>query len=221
MGPLTLNTDATIGVDSGSQLTIGSTPTLTGTRTVNGANNLIKELTGTLVLASNNSGFSGETLVNRGALRLTNAGRWASVRPARFLHGADIELQSAAGDLPLVSIGRWRFRAPASSVRSILNTGGDNTWAGPITFDALPGFSPDTFPVGRINIGVANAGDSLTISGPISETETTGLTSARANWAGASQHLPGATEIVEGPVDVRDPALGLRSGTASIHASSP
>ena len=36
VGPLTLNTDATIGVDSGSQLTIGSTPTLTGTGTVNG-----------------------------------------------------------------------------------------------------------------------------------------------------------------------------------------
>ena len=113
---------------------------------------------------------------------------------------------------PWSSIGRWRFRAPASSVRgAILNTGGDNTWAGPITFDALPGFSPDTFPVGRINIGVANAGDSLTILGPISETETTGLTNVGAGELVLAQAntYSGATEIVEGTVDVRDPgALG-------------
>ena len=221
VGPLTLNTDATIGVDSGSQLTIGSTPTLTGTGTVNGANNLIKELTGTLVLASNNSGFSGETLVNRGALRLTNAGALGvGAAGARVLDGAQIQLQSAAGDPPLVVnrplavSGTGIFGSGA-----ILNTGGDNTWAGPITFDALPGFSPDTFPVGRINIGVANAGDSLTISGPISETETTGLTKVGAGELVLAQAntYSGATEIVEGTVDVRDPgALGLRSGTASI-----
>jgi len=56
-GPLTLATDSTIGVDSGTSLTIGSRLGLAGIGNItdNGANlALTKELTGTLILASQN-----------------------------------------------------------------------------------------------------------------------------------------------------------------------
>src|SRR5262249_19695701 len=69
-GTLTLGTPhTTIGVDSGSSLTIGSKPgTLFGTgHVVEGGANFSwdKELTGTLVLASNNT-YGGLTLVRQG-----------------------------------------------------------------------------------------------------------------------------------------------------------
>src|SRR5207247_3185044 len=53
-GPLTLATDSTIGVDTGTSLTIGSHPNLAGTGNItdNGADlALTKELTGTLIPA--------------------------------------------------------------------------------------------------------------------------------------------------------------------------
>ena len=221
VGPLTLNTDSTIGVDSGSQLTIGTTPQLPGTGTVNGVNDLTKELTGTLVLASDNAGFSGETFVNRGALRLQNAGALGvGAAGARVLDGAQIQLKTAAGDPPLVInrpldiSGTGIFNSGA-----ILNVGGNNTWAGPITFDALPGFSPDTFPAGIVSINVANPDDTLTISGSIGENAATGLTKIGPGQLvlASSNTYSGANEILEGTLNVRDPgALGLRSGTASV-----
>ena len=220
VGPLTLNTDATIGVDSGSQLTIGTSPQLPGTGTVNGTNDLVKELTGTLVLASNNAGFSGATTVNQGALRVRNAGALGvGAAPTRVLDGAQIQLQSDAGspldvNRPLAVSGTGIFGTGA-----ILNVGGDNTWSGNITFDTLPGFSPDTFPVGNVVIAVAGADDSLTISGSIGQTSAIGLTKIGAGELvlTSANTYTGATEIIEGKLDIRHPnALGARSGTAAI-----
>ena len=88
-GTLTLANNATVGVDSGSQLTIGTSPTLTGTGTIVGAPGLTKELTGTLVLASNDSGFTGPTTVIQGAVRLENSARSAraGLGPASWTAG--------------------------------------------------------------------------------------------------------------------------------------
>ena len=58
-GTLTLNTDSTIGVDSGSTLTIGDS---LGDGTITGGHNLVKELAGTLILADpNDYGGTGGT----------------------------------------------------------------------------------------------------------------------------------------------------------------
>ena len=56
------------------RLTIGTSPTLIGTGTIAGSSNLTKELTGTLVLADDDSAFTGGTTVNQGALRLEHSG---------------------------------------------------------------------------------------------------------------------------------------------------
>ena len=80
-GPLTLATNATIGVDSGTQLTIGSSPQLIGIGTINGDADLTKELPGTLVLGGSNDTFTGAVQVNQGVLRLENSDAVAR-RPA-------------------------------------------------------------------------------------------------------------------------------------------
>ena len=101
---------------------------------------------------------------------------------------------------------------------ALLNVSGNNGWNGPITFDILPGFSPNTFPFGTVSINVANAADTLTLGGPIAEFAPTGLTKIGPGelvLTKASTYS-GATEVSQGILDVRDPgALGTRSGTAA------
>src|SRR5262249_52273816 len=68
-GTLTLGSNATVGVDLGSQLTINATGTIT-----DGASsfNLTKEGAGTLVLGSANS-YEGTTTVNQGVLAISDS----------------------------------------------------------------------------------------------------------------------------------------------------
>jgi autotransporter-associated beta strand protein len=77
-GTLILNTNSTIGVDSGGFLTIGAklipgVPSSVGTITDGGANrSFTKELTGTLILASADT-YGGVATVNQGALQVQNS----------------------------------------------------------------------------------------------------------------------------------------------------
>ena len=67
--------NVTIGVNSGTQLTIGTSPILSGTGTITDGTlkvNLTKELTGTLILADADS-YHGSTFVNQGVLQIQNA----------------------------------------------------------------------------------------------------------------------------------------------------
>src|SRR5439155_26587959 len=68
-GTITLNSNSTIGVDTGSTLTIAAPGTIT-----DGANtfSLTKELTGTLIVASANS-YGGNTVITAGALNIPHA----------------------------------------------------------------------------------------------------------------------------------------------------
>jgi autotransporter-associated beta strand protein len=226
-GTLTLNTDATIGVDSGSQLTIGTSPILNGTGTIQGSSDLTKELTGTLVLGSNNTGFTGGTDVFQGAVRLEHSGALGTgTAGARVLDGAQIQLrtpttgpsadQPVVVNAPLTLSGTGIFGTGA-----LLNAGGNNTWAGAITFDALPGFAPVTFPFGDVLINVPNSADTLTIGGTIGQAAgvPTGLTKIGAGKLVLTQDstYSGATEVEQGTLNIRDAdALGLRTGTASV-----
>ena len=47
---------------------------------------------------------------------------------------------------------------------AFVNVGGNNTWQGPITLDANPGFALLTYPVGVVSFAVLNPADVLTIS---------------------------------------------------------
>jgi autotransporter-associated beta strand protein len=182
-GNITLATNVTIGVDSGSTLTItgtiGETPA--GTHF-----NLTKELTGTLILddlAGNNT-YTGATLVYQGALQLESSGALFGSSSTTVLDGAQLQLQTPttgpnAGQ-PVVITGETLKLSGTGifGTGALLDTGGSNTWAGPISLDAAPGFTPVTFPVGVVTFGVANAQDSLFIGGTISEAVEGGSTLA-------------------------------------------
>ena len=224
-GALTLGSNATIGVDSGSQLTIGRSPTLSGTGTIGGAADLTKELTGTLVLAENNAAFAGTTTINQGALRVEHAGALGTgAAGTRVIDGGQIQLrtpttgpnanQPVVINEPLTLSGTGIFGTGA-----ILNVAGNNAWNGQINLDVLPGFSPDTFPFGAVSINVAGAADTLTLGGSIIEIAPTGLTKIGPGelvLANANAYT-GATEVVQGTLNARNAgAVGTRSGTASV-----
>jgi autotransporter-associated beta strand protein len=220
-GTLTLNTASTIGVDSGSQLTIGSSPNLTGTGTIVGLNDLTKELTGTLILSSSNSTYGGATTVNQGVLRVQNsAALGTGALGVKVLDGAQIQIQSSANgtptivNVPLTLSGTGIFGSGA-----LLNSGGNNAWNGPITFTALPGFSPFTFPNGMVAINTPNAADTLTIGGPISESSPTGLRKLGPGKLVLQKPstYSGSTSIDQGIIEIQDgAALGVRNTTAAI-----
>jgi autotransporter-associated beta strand protein len=224
-GVLTLGSNATIGVDSGSQLTIGVHPTLAGTGTIAGGFDLTKELTGTLVLTSNNSGFTGGTTIIQGAERVEHAGALGTGGTGvRVIDGGQIQLRTPTSgpnagqpvvvNAPLVLSGTGIFGTGA-----LLNAGGNNAWTGPITLATLPGFSPDTFPFGAVSINVPGANDTLTLAGPIAEFAPTGLTKIGLGELvlANSNSYSGATEVVQGTINARDPgAVGTRSGTSAV-----
>src|SRR4029079_6310780 len=131
---------------------------------------------GTLVLGGSNDTFTGAVQVNQGVLRLENSDAVGATPRVLVLDGAQSQLHNPAGgppvavDAPLALSGSGIFGEGA-----LLNVGGDNASHGDITFDALPGFSFDTFPAGAVTIGTRNAGDTLTIGGAIGETSPVGL----------------------------------------------
>ena len=187
---------------------------------------LTKELTGTLVLASNDSGFTGPTTVIQGAVRLENSGALGTGGAgASVMDGGQIQLhtpttgpnanQPVVVNAPLTLSGTGIFGSGA-----LLNTGGNNSWNGPINFGILSGFSPDTFPFGTVSINVANPADTLTLGGPIAEFAPTGLTKIGPGELvlSAANGYSGATEVTQGIVDARDAA---RSGLVPApHQSS-
>jgi autotransporter-associated beta strand protein len=224
-GPLTLATDTTIGVDTGTELILGSKTGLNGTGTLNGSNNFVKELTGTLTLSSNNSStFSGAIAVYQGALRLEHSGASGSGGDVRIYDGAQLRLRTPASGPnagvavqptnPLFLSGTGIFGTGA-----LQNESGNNAWLGPITFEVRPGFSPDTTPPGAVSINVVNPADRLTLSGGISETAPTGLTKIGPGTLSLTNTstYSGATEVPQGTLNIRHPnALGSRTGLASI-----
>jgi autotransporter-associated beta strand protein len=224
-GPLTLASDATIGVESGTELTIGTKTGLSGTGTLNGTANLTKELTGTLTLASDNGAtFTGNIAVYQGVLRLEHSRAAGNGGTVRIYDGAQLQLRTpTAGPHagtpvqaanPLFLSGTGIFGTGA-----LQNIAGNNAWLGPITFDVLANFSPTTTPAGIVSINVLNANDVLTLSGSIAETAPTGLTKigpGTLSLTNASTYS-GATEVQQGTLNVQHAnALGSRSGLTSI-----
>lgn len=187
-GTIILGTDSTIGVDSGSVLTIGMKPGLAGAGTITDGGTdrrLVKELTGTLVLASANT-YGGVTDVIQGALRVQHSLALGSAGTAangtRVSDGAQVQIQTPVigpfAGLPVV-VSDERLYLSGTGIDgtgALRNTGGSNVWRSDtlgaqslITMTAFPGFAPVTQPPGTVAFGVTAAGDSLTIDGHIGQ----------------------------------------------------
>lgn len=175
-GPITLMTNSTFGVDSGTTLTIGAKGGLGGTGSITdgGSNtfNVTKELTGTLVFASANT-YDGLTAVNQGALRVQHAsGLGSTISGTDVLDGAQIQMQggiTVTGEvLNLTGTG-------IVGTGAMFNTAGNNTWKGQVVLSTMPGFLPSSAPNAAVSFGVLDVDDTLTIDGVIDEAVPTGL----------------------------------------------
>jgi autotransporter-associated beta strand protein len=231
-GTLTLATDGTIGVDSGTSLTIGQRPgVLAGVGTLtDGASafSLDKELPGTLILASANA-YDGLTRVVAGALEVQDAAALGSPAVGTVvLDGAQLRVarNSATGLNTVVPSEPLTLSGTGINRTGALQGGaGDNTYAGPILFDFLPNFSPPSSPDSQVAIGTAGAADNLTIDTPIGiapgvAAATFGLAkvgAGRVTLARANDYA-GVTTVEAGTLRVQhDQALG----TAATDAGSP
>ncbi|MBX9580938.1 MAG: autotransporter-associated beta strand repeat-containing protein [Gemmataceae bacterium] len=231
-GTLTLATDGTIGVDSGTSLTIGQRPGVlagVGTLTDGGSTfALDKELPGTLILASANT-YDGLTRVVAGALQVQDGDALGSPAAGTVvLDGAQLQvarntatgLNTVVPSEPLTLSGTGINRSGA-----LQGGAGDNAYAGPILFDFLPNFSPPTSPASQVAIGTAGAADNLTIDTSIGiapgvAAATFGLAkvgAGRVTLARANNY-PGVTTVEAGTLRVQN---NQALGTAGTNAGSP
>ena len=230
-GTLILATNSTIGVDSGSQLTIGTKAGLAGTGTIDdtGIRSLTKELTGTLVLNAANT-YDGVTDVIQGILRIEHgAALGHTANGTQVRNGAQFQL---ANNITVSGETLTLSGTGIIGTGVLQNLSGNNTWQGPINFTGLQGLAapPPPLPPTTISIGVVGANDTLTISGPIGETVVTipaqppgiptpvtlssfGLTKVLAGkliLSGASDNTySGVTTVQTGVLNIQKPqALG-------------
>lgn len=185
-GTLFLNSNATIGVDSSSQLTIGhkivsgAIDVTAGTGVIDDgapSRTLTKELTGTLVLNAANT-YDGMTDVIQGIVRVEDslalggtAGGAAGGTQVR--NGAQLQLNRFLSG-PGTTVANETLTLSGTGIfgtGALQNLSGNNTWQGPVIFTGIQGVAapPPPVPSSIINIGVVNAADILTIDGPISE----------------------------------------------------
>ncbi len=196
-GPLTLNTNTTIGVDSGSQLTIGVKPTLLGIGAItdNGnKRNLVKELTGTLVLGTANTYgnpagtftianypppppnpptlFAGGTVVAQGILNIQDGDALGTFGNAgtttTVLDGAQLQLQGG------ITVGTEKLRLSGTGVSdsgALESVGGLNTWQGLIILAQDGGFLPATTAPANVAIGalLSDSADQLVLAGVLDD----------------------------------------------------
>jgi autotransporter-associated beta strand protein len=231
-GTLTFGTNVTIGVNSGTQLTIGGVPgnpaAGTGTMT-DGINSftLTKELTGTLVLASANT-YDGKTTINQGALRVEDANALGSSGQGTFVvDGAQIQISRNVVTLaptivtsePLFLTGSGIFGTGAIlNVRGDAGAGAnDNTWQGPIQVtDQFPASSPPSTPAKSVAFGSSDVRDTLTIDVGITQFsagfDVVKVGAGRVTFA-QNNFYSGTTYVNAGYLQVRTNAA-LGTGTA-------
>jgi autotransporter-associated beta strand protein len=227
-GTLTLGTDTTIGVDSGTTLTIGTKPGLLGTGMITDNNTnhqLSKESTGTLILASANT-YGGKTEIDQGVLQIQNGQALGSTAGGTdVFDGAQLQIQTPTTGQPVVVSGEALTLSGTGifNTGALLDTGGNNTWRGPITLDSkpfllLPNNVPATRPGPEIAIGVTNASDNLTIDGPVGETGghfgITKVGPGRVILTHADTYT-GTTDVAAGELRIQDGGALGSSGTTT------
>ena len=237
-GTITLETNATIGVDGTSTLTIvspsPSVPAITDLGS-GPAFSLTKENTGTLILASGSS-YRGDTDINRGVLNIRHSNALGlGGTTTTVLDQAQLQIQDNGGVSTNVTNQNLVLTGSGlSGTGALLNVSGNNSWGSAtagITLHAIPSFAPQSSPAGVVVFGVTNVADTLAINGAITEvpadiqgapaaptmTMATGLSKVGAGalaLAGANTYS-GTTYVTNGMVEVRNSdALGTNKGQA-------
>ncbi len=215
-GTITLAANTTIGVNSGSTLTIAAPGSITGATGFT----LTKELTGTLILGAADT-YAGNTNVNQGVLVLQNPTSLGTTGSAGFtttvLDGAQLQLQGgitvAGQTLQLTGTGVFATGA-------LLDSGGNDTWQGPVNFGDNPGFNPGTPLTGTVSVGVTNLSDTLIIAGALGMASAlpTGLTKTGlgklvlTTQASTSSPYTGSTFVNQGSLAIQNQgALGINA----------
>lgn len=231
-GTLQLNTNTTIGVNSGSSLTIGSKTGLTGTGTIiDDGNNFgfVKEQKGKLILSSDND-YAGATRVEQGILNIQHGDALGSggtgASGTTIVDGAQLQIE---GDITVAS---EQLRVSGSGIfttGAIQNVDGNNRWQGTVTFARDAAFAPTSTPPLNVVIGVlpSGAGDQLTIDGMIEQdgaTPALGLSKVgggRLVLNNDSNSYEGVTTVFEGALRIQQGgALGTTTNGTSVRSGA-
>src|SRR5207237_10916304 len=164
-GVITLNSNSTIGVDTGSSLTVAAPGGI-----IDGANvfSLTKELTGTLILASSDN-YDGGTFVNQGILNIQHGNALGlTAATTTVLDGAQLPIQ---GGIPVQNQLLHISGTGVFGTGALESVGGSNHWVGAVTLSKDPAFAPPTVAPNNVAIGVLDTGpnDRLTIDGVINQ----------------------------------------------------
>ncbi|MBN9517776.1 autotransporter-associated beta strand repeat-containing protein [bacterium] len=232
----------TIGVDSGSSLRIGQNtagpnPGLIGrVRSLAASSQGIdKELPGTLILSSDNTNYLGFTEVIAGAVEVRNGqalGPIGTGLGTLVRDGAAVRIANATPGTPtvvedevLTLSGTGTPDGPGGlGTGALRNTGGDNTWGGPIALDIVPGTNPPTNPGAQIAFGVSNSVDVLTVRAAGGITENAAAAQFGLIKVGPgilrleeANHYTGVTNVNEGTLRVaNDDALGTVETSSEV-----
>ena len=199
-GTITLNTNASIGVQAG-QLTIASVNAFGivdgGTPTT--AYALDKEGVGPLVLASPDS-YQGGTTVSAGIVNVQNSTALGAASTTTVSDGAQVQLDQTGATALVVANQTLSLTGDGvNNDGALRNVAGNNTWAGGIVLTTTPQFSPSASPQGVVAFYVAPS-TTLTLSGSISEgapPQPTGLPATNPPASGLAQ-IGGGTLVLAG-----------------------
>ncbi|MSQ93475.1 MAG: hypothetical protein EXR98_02840, partial [Gemmataceae bacterium] len=214
-GTITLMTNATIGVDGTSRLTITSPiPNVISAITDLGGGpagrfTLSKENTGTLVLASTNT-YGNSTIVSQGILNVQHSGALGlGGTTTTVLDPAQLQLeQGLSGPVNVSTQNLVLSGVGPSSTGALMNVSGNNNWGSPTTnvvLTSVPRFSPQSTPIGVVSVAVTNPGDTLTIDSPVVEAQAQMLGSTTKN--GTVTDAANTT-----PISITSTAHGLADG---------
>ena len=180
-GPITLNSDSTIGVDSGSMLTIGDG---LGDGSISGPHNLVKELTGTLVFDDANSYGSGSgffdapNILNDPADTLYAFGTLISQGVLTIEHPAALGLP---GNTTTVLDGAQLQIEAVGDIQQIITLTGATAGATPTKFNLTFGTQTTAAPLTYSGVGATDAANILAALQGLSSIGATGVTGVTAN----------------------------------------
>jgi len=169
-GHITLANNSTIGVDSGSSLTVSGQ--------ITGGFGITKELTGTLVLdpilapspaPSTDNSYTGGTAINQGAINIqTPNALGANGSKTKVLDGAQLQVQ---GGIDVTAQNLQISGTGISGTGALEGVGGANEWDGSVILAQDKGLNPPTSPPANIGIGTlyTSPSDFLLITGTISQ----------------------------------------------------
>ncbi len=209
-GIITMNTNITIGTDSGTTLTINSPGAI-----VDDGNDysLTKEEAGTLVLNTADT-YGGGTSVIQGALEITNTGGLGSAA-ASVTNGAQIQIAGGINVANNVTLSG----AGVLGTGALEDVGGNDTWSGTITLASIQGLATNPVPPTSVSIGSSTSGNVLTIPNPIGQTGVGafGLTKVGPGTVllQASNTFTGPTTVSAGILRVQKSG-SLGTGTSTV-----